>query len=348
MRRERRRGFTLVELLVVIGIIAILIGVLLPALAKARESGNTVKCAANLRSIGQGLALYVAENKQTFPAAYIYVGHAIINGHQTPTDPVNGYIHWSSYLYKKGAAANPGGSDMYKGVAGWDAFLCPSLDKGGLPPNNTWDGNLDPGQSNQYPGVIDQQAPRIAYTVNEAILPRNKFIAGDTIDGAQIKSTEHFVKAGQVKRSSEVILATEFTQNWVLVSSNSDPTAGSAFCKSHRPVVGYIGTDGNQDLPTIDGQTFGRGGVPVIKRVSVADTLDDPEKGTASVKSRLDWVGRNHGGSKKLQGGVDVRKSNFLYVDGHVETKHIRETLTPTFQWGEKCYSFQWGDAIQN
>ena len=66
------KGFTLVELLVVIGIIAVLISILLPALSKASEAGNAVKCAANLRAIGQGFSIYLAENKQTYPAAYRY------------------------------------------------------------------------------------------------------------------------------------------------------------------------------------------------------------------------------------------------------------------------------------
>ena len=61
------RAFTLVELLVVIGVIALLIALLLPALNAARRQATDVQCMANLRSIGQGLAIYAGENRNHWP-----------------------------------------------------------------------------------------------------------------------------------------------------------------------------------------------------------------------------------------------------------------------------------------
>lgn len=62
-RYSRFLAFTLVELLVVIGIIALLISILLPALSKARKAADAVKCLAQLRSVLQGAAIYWADNK---------------------------------------------------------------------------------------------------------------------------------------------------------------------------------------------------------------------------------------------------------------------------------------------
>jgi prepilin-type N-terminal cleavage/methylation domain-containing protein/prepilin-type processing-associated H-X9-DG protein len=131
MCRPSARGFTLIEILVVVAIIALLVAVLLPSLAAARDQAQTVVCKTRMREMYNGHLFYAQDHKQHFPHMNWWLW-------DVPPTNVNGFSYaenqlrfWPN-LYKKTGGIRPTDSKawlefghIYKYVKNKDTYLCP-------------------------------------------------------------------------------------------------------------------------------------------------------------------------------------------------------------------------------
>jgi prepilin-type processing-associated H-X9-DG protein/prepilin-type N-terminal cleavage/methylation domain-containing protein len=133
---ESRGAFTLVELLVVIGIIAVLIAVLLPALSAARKQANATKCAAHLKQIGMAYKLYANDNRDFFPPVrWDYPDRGGLYNENPSLQPQNvKNLYWTDmlikYVSKFGAmnfqiGSDPNAIDAFKQARGSVIWGCP-------------------------------------------------------------------------------------------------------------------------------------------------------------------------------------------------------------------------------
>ncbi|MBC8105624.1 MAG: type II secretion system protein [Anaerolineae bacterium] len=285
---RKRNGFTLVELLVVIGIIALLVGILLPALGRARAQANLVWCQSNMRQMGTAITMYAQTHKDRLPLGY-----------------------WE------------GDFGTFKGATDWGWLILPYLKKGSsgvyadLDPTGIWtlykDKDTISGNRPDLPWFDSEKVqtygvhPQLFRFAAGAVDRNTLQYFGSALDvGPENDGMKPF-KLGQIRRSSEMIMmmdAVQFSDQLAFGGNTwgSDATlyaiqsASTSYCQNWATLK-----DCEQQFPNGPDAGFNK------------DYLSHPELQTH--------------GSPATGTGTSIRfrhmkntAANALFADGHVST----------------------------
>lgn len=335
MLPSRTTAFTLVELLVVIGIIALLISILLPSLSKAQRAARTVQCASNMRSIMQGVQLYAQQFNGAIPgspwtsgahlrsatelsrAGRPFVPSGVTTASSdTDADGVISMFDWMTPVARMIGASFPEGSDgasrqqRLLQLSEYGIFVCPENQfiAGPFPASTAWP-NI---RSISYATNLDFLL--LPFTTYNGVTPSG----GDL--GTFVSRPQWNAPSGYSPRLNRVGNA---SRKAYLTEGSRFLTAAGVFTYNTRAVDSQQNGGAFADQRPYVAFAFNRSKL-------LPGSYGDPALSDTGVNRSVILTAFRHGATSANQ-NINAYRANIAFFDGHVETLPVMELMNPEF-----------------